>query len=400
VRLLCVGNRYPPWSIGGYEAAWSGAVAALRAAGHRVRVLTTTPDPTDLAPSAPAPADVHRELQWYWRAHAFPSLGLRACVTLERSNAAVFARHLREFRPDAIMWWSMGGMSLSLLEHARRAGIPALGVVCDDWFIYGRDVDRWTGRWRGPARAAAGLAEKVAGVPARVDFDRVARWAFISRHTLNAARAAGWQLPGAAIAHAGVDSDLFQWREPGPWRWRLLYSGRIDPRKGVATAIEALPALGEATLTIDGFGDAEYLAELSRLADRLGVAERIRFAASSRAELCDVYASADAVLFPVTWQEPWGLVPLEAMTVGRPVIASRAAGGAGEYLVEETNCLQFDAGDPAGLAAAVHRVAADTELRSSLRTAGRETAARFTAAHFHSRLEHELAATVAAAALP
>jgi hypothetical protein len=67
------------------------------------------------------PADVHRDLGWYWREHEFPPRGLRACVALERANAEVFAAHRDAFDPDVVMWWAMGGMSLSLLEQARRA---------------------------------------------------------------------------------------------------------------------------------------------------------------------------------------------------------------------------------------------------------------------------------------
>jgi len=41
VRVLAVGNMYPPQHLGGYELVWQGAMRALREAGHEVRVLTT-----------------------------------------------------------------------------------------------------------------------------------------------------------------------------------------------------------------------------------------------------------------------------------------------------------------------------------------------------------------------
>ena len=64
----------------------------------------------------------------------------------------------------------------------------------------------------------------------------------------------------------------------------------------------------------------------------------VRFlGAKPRAELRDVYAAADVVVFPVQWNEPWGLVPLEAMSVGRPVVAS-GTGGSAEYLRDGENC--------------------------------------------------------------
>ena len=84
------------------------------------------------------------------------------------------------------------------------------------------------------------------------------------------------------------------------------------------TAIESLARLPtEAELRIVGPGDQPYRSRLERLAASLGVAERVRFEGPRpRAELIEVYRSADAVLFPVTWAEPWGLVPLEAMALG------------------------------------------------------------------------------------
>ena len=118
--------------------------------------------------------------------------------------------------------------------------------------------------------------------------------------------------------------------------------GRIDPRKGIDLAIEAVALLPDgATLAVVGGGDAAHLAELRQLASERGVADRVTFTSSERDRLRDVYADADVVLFPVRWEEPWGLVPLEAMAVGTPVVAS-GRGGSAEFLRERENCLIFD----------------------------------------------------------
>jgi glycogen synthase len=401
LRLLCIGNRYPPWSMGGYEVTWAAAVAALRARGHEVRLLTTVPDPSDLDAGAGVGGGrgdplVSRELRWYWHDHTFPAIGIRATAELERANAAVLARHLREHAPDVIVWWSMGGMSLSLLAQVRRAGIPSVGVVGDDWMLYGPRVDAWTRLWRrAVVGLGAGVAERIIGVPARVDIDNSARWLFISQYTLAAARSAGISVRDATVAHPGVDPALFAARTPEEWRWRLLYCGRIEERKGVSTAVRTLASLpAEATLTLDGDGPEAQTRSLRALASELGVGDRVRFQRSPRSELPRVYAAADAVVFPVTWREPWGLVPLEAMAVGRPVLASRAGGGAAEYLKDGVNCLQFEPGDADGLADALRRLGAEAELRDRLRAGGRDTAARFTDTSFHDALERELAAAV------
>jgi glycosyltransferase involved in cell wall biosynthesis len=154
-----------------------------------------------------------------------------------------------------------------------------------------------------------------------------------------------------------------------------LYAGRVDPRKGIDLAIRALTALpGDATLTIDGAGDDEHLAELRQLAERCGLSDRVTFGTRERVRLREAYGQADAVVFPVRWDEPWGLVPLESMAVGTPVLAT-GRGGSSEYLSNGHNCLLFDpdAGAEA-LAAAVRRLADDEPLRERLRAGGFQTA--------------------------
>ena len=99
----------------------------------------------------------------------------------------------------------------------------------------------------------------------------------------------------------------------------------------------------------------------------------------------DCRAAADAILFPVTWNEPWGLVPLEAMATGRPVIAT-GTGGSGEYLRDGENALLVPPGDAGALAEAVKRLAADPDLRAHLRAGGLTTARRYSQAAFEDRV--------------
>src|SRR4051794_23109616 len=144
LRVLSLGNIYPPHAPGGgYELTWRSAVAHLRDAGHSVRVLTTDHREPSVGPEAAEDPDVHRELPWYWHDHAFPKRGWRERIALERRAGAVFERHLAEFRPDVLNWWGMGGMSLGLIERGRRAELPAVGVVGDEWMVWGPRVDAW-----------------------------------------------------------------------------------------------------------------------------------------------------------------------------------------------------------------------------------------------------------------
>lgn len=392
-RVLAVGNAYPPHQLGGYELVWRGVMRSLRADGHLGRVLTTDFHRSDVGQHELEDPDVHRELDWYWREHEWRALSPAATLRLERHNAAVLDRHLDQFRPDVITWWPVGGLSLGLVERARRAGIPAVVFAHDYWLSYGPERDLWMRMWShaGPVRA---VVERLTGLPTRVDFAGAGRWLFCSRSVRDHAFAVGAGVNDGAIVSPGIaDSFLRSAREPEPpaWRWRLLYVGRVVEQKGVATAIDVLPLLpDEATLTIVGDGDQSYRALLERLAARLGVGDRVRFEPSrGHEDLIPVYRHADAVIFPVQWNEPWGLVPLEAMALGRPVVAT-GRGGSGEYLAHARNSLLFEPGDAGGLANVLRSLADDQDLRERLVSGGYETAASHSEDEFNRLARAEI----------
>ena len=374
---------YPPHHLGGYELLWKAAVAAMREAGHEVRVLAC--DLRLPGERGPEDADVHRELRWYWKDHDFPPLAPEAVLALERDNHAVLGRHLEAFGPDAISWWHMGGMSLSLIERMRRAGMPAIGWIHDDWLVYGPDVDQWIASQ--PRRTWRRTRN---GIPTRVDLGDAARWVFCSDITRRAALTRHPRLPRTGVLHLGV-APIFTPAPERAWEGRIVYVGRIDERKGVGTLIDAVARARELTLEVFGEGDPGELRRLRERAEVPGVAERVAFmGARPRADLPAAYAGADAVVFPVEWSEPYGLVPLEAMAVGRPVVAT-GRGGSSEYLEDGVNCILYEAGDADALTEALLRLAADAALRARLREGGLATAGRLTERRWTDALvaEHE-----------
>jgi glycogen(starch) synthase len=392
MRILTIGNMYPPHQLGGAELVWQSWVEHARALGHEVRVLTSDVAFPDSVVTEESERGVERTLRWYWRDHEFPVLSARERYAIERANGRTLNRALKEVDPDAVVWWAMAGMSFSLIERVRRRRLPSVAVLGDYWLQYGPDVDGWMRAFK-PRPGLGRVVERLTGLPTRVVLGQDMSYVFVSETVRGRAREAFPALSDDEVAHHGPDLSLFR---PAPrvggeqiWRWRLLYLGRIDERKGVAIAIEALTHLpDEATLDIVGSGDHAHLDDLRRLAADLGLAGRVRFVERRpRAELPALLADADALIFPVTWGEPWGLVPSEAMAVGTPVVGS-GRGGSGEYMRDGENSLIFDpdAGPPA-LAARVRDLAADPALRERLRAGGLATVTELARDDFDARVQ-------------
>jgi glycosyltransferase involved in cell wall biosynthesis len=388
MRILTVGNLYPPHHLGGYELMWRSWVTHMRANGHEVRVLTTDYAAAEPDRTIPEDPDVHRALRWYWHDHEFPAMTLSERIRLERHNRVELESHLAEFRPDAVSWWAMGGMSMSLIELVRRTGPPSHATVVDDWLLYGMKVDAWQRALR-RLRFLAPVAAAVTGAPGPVDLGGVTAWTFVSETIRARALDAGWKLGRTEVAHAGIDLGEFESAPPKEWEGRLLYLGRIDERKGIGVAVRALSQLPEDfSLDVVGAGDHDYLVALHREVRDLGLDGRVDFRTVPRNRVRDAYARADVTLFPVLWEEPWGLVPLESMAVGRPVVAT-GTGGSGEYLRDGHNCLIYEPrDDPGALAKAVARLAGDPALRDRLRRGGAETASEHDEASFNRAIEH------------
>jgi glycosyl transferase family 1 len=238
------------------------------------------------------------------------------------------------------------------------------------------------------------LAARLSGVPTKVRFSSAARYVFVSATTRDRALACGLSGADWGIAHSGIVETYLDRAPERAWEGRLLYVGRIDRRKGIDTVVRALPRLPvETILHIAGDGARREVQWIEDEAEKHGVSDRVRFLGGQSPEnVGDLYARADAVIFPVTWEEPWGLVPLEAMARGRPVVAT-GRGGSGEYLRDGQNCLLFRAGDERALAAAIVRLSSDARLRASLRAGGLETAPLHTETIFNAAVQRELEAT-------
>ena len=193
----------------------------------------------------------------------------------------------------------------------------------------------------------------------------------------------------------GVDLELFVPRDPQACRAALglapnervvLFVGRVDPIKGIDRLLEAVArverrGVGVTVLFVGGDLD-EYgqptvpLAQVVRESEQLGIADRFRFVGSQPQDRLPLYyGAADVVAVPSRY-ESFGLVAVEAMACGVPVVASRAGGltftvedGATGFLVPPD--------DPAELASALLQLLCNRRLRDQFAINARESAQRF-----------------------
>ena len=401
-RILTVTNWYPPHHRGGYELNCADVMTRLAARGHDVEVLCSNERLPD-APDEPEPLPVRRVLKMYWRDEAPWKPSLPGQLRIERANQAALDAAIDELRPDVVSAWHMAAISLNLLTATVRRGIPIVYAICDSWPTYTLVFDPWSKRFNRSrlSRTAAHVVERFAGVPAVLpDLGAVGHAGFVSAFTRDdVQRNSPWNFPDSEIIPSGIDREILH-RDEVPadesWKWRLAYFGRFDPRKGTDCLIRALPLLPhQASLAMYGRGGEGERRRLQQLAGDLGVEGRVTFGSLDRDELGAAYRSADAVVFPSEWPEPFGLVPLEAMECGTPVVAT-GVGGSADFLEDGVNCVLFEPGDHQDLAQALLRLSQDSQLRQRIIDAGRGTALSYDVARMADAYEKALLAAVGA----
>lgn len=148
----------------------------------------------------------------------------------------------------------------------------------------------------------------------------------------------------------------------------VLFVGGRFRIKGLKFAIKALAEMQTTAFLLVVGNDT--IAPFKRLAQELGVSERVIFA-GGRSDLPRIYPAADAFVLP-TLYETFALVCLEAMASGLPVLAS-PVGGIEDYLRDGENGFHIDR-DPTAIAAKLDRLLSDSTLQARIREAGLATA--------------------------
>jgi glycosyltransferase involved in cell wall biosynthesis len=184
------------------------------------------------------------------------------------------------------------------------------------------------------------------------------------------------------IAYVGMGVDETFFTPPAAYDGapakRLLFVGRLDANhtyKRLDLLIEAVAHLrsrGDAAYRLTVVGDGDRRAEFESATAASGMSEAVKFAGQvDDAGLREAYRQADLLVLPSpTASEGFGMVVLEALACGTPVVTHRAAGGS--EVVAASGCGAVWEGEGAGdLAAAIERASADPRSRGDVASAAR-----------------------------
>ncbi|MFF3111027.1 glycosyltransferase family 4 protein [Kitasatospora sp. NPDC057904] len=367
MHVLVVHNRYSSAQPSGENKVVDQEVGLLREAGHRVELFERRSDDIG-ARSLPGKVAVPLLVPW------------------NPAARAELAARLRRERPDVVHVHNVFPLlSPAVLAACADAGVPAVATlhnytqVCPPGTLQrdGRPCTECVGGsplpavrhgcYRGSRLATVPLALSLA-VNRRRWWSGVERFFCISAAQRDVLVRAGLPAGRLAVKHNFVP-------EPGVLRTgageHVLYLGRLAEAKGV----RLLMAAWDAIAADGGVGVPLVIAGAGPLEPEVAVwaagRDDVRFAGLyDTAECREAVARAVAVVAPSTWLEAFGLVVVEAMAAGVPVVA--AGHGAFVELVEDgVTGLLHEPGDAASLATGLRRIAAEPERNREMGLAAR-----------------------------
>jgi glycogen(starch) synthase len=381
MRVLHITTEYPPIIYGGLGTAVGGLVNSSAEAGIEVAVLLVGHGSMPgYSGSGAAEAEIDSDIQ------ANQRRGLIIWAVPHSGAVSASVQFAREWRPDVIhvhVFW---------LAHVAAAVRQATGAPLI-YTVHSLD--------RAEYELGQGPPECLSQWPIQSDLicdaDRIIALTLEERELI------GEYCPGVRervrVVGNGI-GDTFHARDHARRRQphnpvTVLYTGRFVDRKGVRELLQAAPAFlqAEPTARLIMAGGHRHSSG-SEMADRWlppscdPFRDRIVFTGwLNPEEICQWYAEADILVVP-SWYEPFGMVILEGMLYGLPIVAA-CVGGPKEILITERTGLFCEPKDVASLGAQVLRLIRDPALRMRIgRAAARQVRSCWLHKHVLDRMKN------------
>jgi glycosyltransferase involved in cell wall biosynthesis len=273
---------------------------------------------------------------------------------------------VRRFRPEVVVGFDLDGVFLS--QGGARSVASLKGVLADEARFE-----------RGAARARLSIEAFFERIHVRRVETVLATSAYSASRIVE-----DYGVPAGRVLVVPEPIELERWEQllraaPATSREKpsILCVAHLYPRKDVATLVGAISRL-EAAVTLRVAGSGPELPRLRRLARRLALGDRVEFLGHvPLARLAAEYASADVFCLP-SRQEGFGIVFLEAMAAGLPIVAARA-GAVPEVLQDGEFGILVPPADDVALARALEKLLGDAAARERFASAGLARVARYDA---------------------
>jgi glycogen(starch) synthase len=354
VRIALVPSSYAP-AVGGVERVTAQLARHLIAAGDGVEVWTTR-HPAELPPMDEVDGVLVRRLPFF-----LPSARLGPLASFPIRSAQAFAQlraAAESFKPDLIHTHCFGVNGVYSLSLAALRRLPLVVTLHGETVMDDHDIYERSQALRFALRLALRRADGVTACSQYVMNDAIRRFGRPRRLQ--------------RVIFNGIDDEEREMpvAYQTPTRRFVFSLGRLVHKKGFDLLLDAFcrlpPSCDDVELVVGGTGPEREA--LEQKAQQLGIENRVTFAGLlNRSEVACVMERAAAFVLP-SRVEPFGLVILEAMRAGRPVLFSKF-GGASEILTSPAQGIAIDPFDTERFAMSLGTVLADGELASRL---GRE----------------------------
>ncbi len=369
MHILVVNNLYPPIMAGGAELIVRNLAEGLAARGHRVTAVTTCgpemePYPVETIGGVEILRFFPKNMYWSFARSDRPRWQ-KALWHLKdswnRDAGQRLAEIMADGRPDVMHTHVIDGFSGAIWRRARALGVPVVHTAHDYHLMCPRAfmLDRNWHLCTKPSLQCRVFRHWHLGTTRHLS-------AFVSpsQFLLDEHVAAGLSVPVTGVVPNGVPLVAVPGagaRDIDPPVHHFLLAARLTQEKGILVAIEAMAALRDVAnirLTIAGRGPLEAQVREAAAKD-----PRIDFAGFISGEQKDrIFQTATALLIPSLWYENAPVIIVEAAAYGIGVVGSRI-GAIPEFIRDGETGLLFEPGDPAGLATALRRIAAEPALR-------------------------------------